>query len=123
MTTLRACLLLAPLSLFLMHCGDDASDADGTGGGIALRAVANGVFRSAADSPDDTQTSIEPYFVYDGPVLVRAGFMFAIDEPLGFGGDNDFAIVAPHLTIGARLDAIRARSRRDRTAERGPTQR
>lgn len=71
---------------------------NGAGGGLALQAVVGNLFPPGRTN-DRAQLAVEPYFAFDnGTVIVRAGVLVAIDDPLGPGG-----LMTGHFQLGAHL--------------------
>lgn len=76
----------------------------GFGGGLGLQYVHVATERSGFASGDALQTAVEPYFAYESKsaFFMRAGWLVALDEPLGFGFDRS-RVASFRLTIGSQL--------------------
>lgn len=77
------------------------SDA-GFGAGLGLQYVHVATETNARN--DSVQTAMEPYFVYESrkAFFMRAGWLVALDEPLGFGFDQG-KVASFRLTLGSQL--------------------
>jgi hypothetical protein len=75
----------------------------GVGGGIRLQLV--GFTDDDYGFDDQFQAAIEPYFVYEPfgrtGFFARVGFLLALDEPMGFGFDNN-ELATVRVTLGGK---------------------
>lgn len=79
------------------------SDA-GFGAGFGLQYVHIATEDNGFSRGDSVQTAMEPYFVYESKkaFFMRAGWLVALDTPLGFGFDQG-RVASFHLGIGSQL--------------------